>query len=264
MTKKHVINTGLYRIEYNPKSDYPFHLALELEDGGHEGWKIISKDVPENMALSFISYALERIGEDKKNYPSYNSMHELFINWLWSTENKKNATSKSELETALIEYCYELTWHFGRLYHIGDVEKIKAAVSEKFELPEEAIPQFLGGKITSLESLRQQVAHIPAININVTDDKQAKDVLKSVENILVAHSKLKNAVESDVSHTNVGDIHIGDGSLNALIKINRAIGLLEGVLEAIITTRSSSSQLNIEGLEKTVKEAAELLSVFRQ
>lgn len=37
----------------------------------------------------------------------------------------------------LLNYIYDFAWHYGRLYHIGDVEKIKAAISEKFKLPEE-------------------------------------------------------------------------------------------------------------------------------
>ena len=37
----------------------------------------------------------------------------------------------------LVDYIYEFAWHYGRLYHIGDAEKIKEAISEKFKLPEE-------------------------------------------------------------------------------------------------------------------------------
>jgi len=40
-------------------------------------------------------------------------------------------------EKRLIDYIYEFAWHYGRLYHIGDADKIKQAIKEKFQLPEE-------------------------------------------------------------------------------------------------------------------------------
>ena len=38
---------------------------------------------------------------------------------------------------ALVDYIHDYAWHYGRLYHIGDAEKIQEAISEKFILPEE-------------------------------------------------------------------------------------------------------------------------------
>jgi hypothetical protein len=35
----------------------------------------------------------------------------------------------------LIEYIYEFAWHYGTLYHIGEAEKIKEAIQEKFNCP---------------------------------------------------------------------------------------------------------------------------------
>lgn len=51
----------------------------------------------------------------------------------------------------LIEYIYEFAWQFGRAYHIGDFEKIKASISERFQLPEECFSE----KIVSIQDEKQ-------------------------------------------------------------------------------------------------------------
>lgn len=38
---------------------------------------------------------------------------------------------------ALINYINDYAWHYGRLYHIKDEKKIKEAIKQKFQLPEE-------------------------------------------------------------------------------------------------------------------------------
>jgi hypothetical protein len=37
----------------------------------------------------------------------------------------------------IIEYIYNFAWMYGRYFHLGDSDKIKAAISERFMLPEE-------------------------------------------------------------------------------------------------------------------------------
>jgi hypothetical protein len=41
------------------------------------------------------------------------------------------------LKDGLIEYIYDFAWHYGRLFHLGSAEKIKQAIQEYFQLPEE-------------------------------------------------------------------------------------------------------------------------------
>ena len=40
-------------------------------------------------------------------------------------------------EGVLVEYIYSFAWNYGRFYHLGNAEKIIAAVSERIQLPEE-------------------------------------------------------------------------------------------------------------------------------
>jgi len=48
-----------------------------------------------------------------------------------------NETLTPRERQALINYIEDYAWHYGRLYHIKDEKKIKEAIKEKFQLPEE-------------------------------------------------------------------------------------------------------------------------------
>jgi hypothetical protein len=47
---------------------------------------------------------------------------------------------------SLIEYIYDFAWQYGRFFHLEDSEKIKAAISERFQLPEEFLTTMMSSK----------------------------------------------------------------------------------------------------------------------
>jgi hypothetical protein len=49
----------------------------------------------------------------------------------------REAADYSEWKNKMIEYMYEFAWQYGRLYHIGNADKIKETVKERLQLPEE-------------------------------------------------------------------------------------------------------------------------------
>jgi len=78
------------------------------------------------------------------------------------TENKVGLNTITEavneleaFKENLIPYIYDFAWNYGRFYHIGDAEKIIAAVKERMQLPEEFISEInLNNSIVD-EFLRQ-------------------------------------------------------------------------------------------------------------
>jgi hypothetical protein len=57
---------------------------------------------------------------------------------VWSDGFEAGAADKGlVLKDGLIEYIYDFAWHYGRLFHLGSAEKIKQAIQEHFQLPEE-------------------------------------------------------------------------------------------------------------------------------
>lgn len=57
------------------------------------------------------------------------------------TTNDPILLLSDKVKQEIVDYCYEFAWHYGRLWHFGDAERIKAAISEKFKLPEEWLLQ---------------------------------------------------------------------------------------------------------------------------
>ena len=77
----------------------------------------------------------QQISDDLKAY------HTLY-------ENQKAELEQKELDKQkLIEYIYDFAWNYGRFYHLGSAEKIKEAVKERLQLPEE----FLGVEVAKKE-----------------------------------------------------------------------------------------------------------------
>lgn len=99
-----------------------------------------------NIATSALSSIKDEKGDEKLDINECKTLWGLLIGFRdggyylqdcikW-VEKKYNLMPNLE-RMKLIQYIYDFAWHYGRLYHIGDAEQIKAAISEKFQLPEE-------------------------------------------------------------------------------------------------------------------------------
>jgi hypothetical protein len=113
----------------NPNGINPYAYVLGYKAGRSKGVQLSKEAISSNL----VDYAKKQEQQyyemsDNRNLPY----------WTGRADSWKEAGDYLEpFSKHLIDYIYDFAWHYGRLWHIGDADKIKAAIQERFQLPEE-------------------------------------------------------------------------------------------------------------------------------
>lgn len=87
------------------------------------------------LCLTMMVRAFERIEKTKEQQKYFDDAKYILKKYFNLSDVLRNSTNLTN--TDLVDYIYDFAWHWGRFYHLENADKIKAAVSELLQLPEE-------------------------------------------------------------------------------------------------------------------------------